>query len=353
MDAWKAACQSDEGNASFVIPKGEFMVGQVEFGGPCHDQVSPKVEIRGKLKSLINDGDAKYWIKFYGLNRLSVSGGGELDGQGAQAWDDNKCEDTKSCKLSATSLRLHQVNNAEVYDLKLTNSKAFHMNLHKCDSIDIHDLEINAPGTSKNTDGIHLSITHNITIRNSVIGTGDDCISVGQGSRGVTIYNITCGPGHGISVGSLGKYADEMDVVDLVVKNCTIKGTTNGLRIKTWQGSLASQARNFTFEDVKMINVANPIIIDQKYCPGEDDYCSSKPSKVKINDVKFSRISGTSRTRLAVNILCSKDVPCSNIELDNIHLSCSSDDMDCKTTTASCTHAQGKVFGVQIPPPCL
>lgn len=53
----------------------------------------------------------------------------------------------------------------------------------------------------------------------------------------------------------------------VAVRNCTINGTTNGLRIKTWPTSYASSASNMMFEDIVMINVSNPIIVDQQYCP--------------------------------------------------------------------------------------
>ncbi|KAF5188190.1 Exopolygalacturonase [Thalictrum thalictroides] len=65
------------------------------------------------------------------------------------------------------------------------------------------------------------------------------------------------------------------------VKNCTIEGTDNGVRVKTWPGSGPSKACNFTFEDIVVKDVKNPIIIDQEYCPGHK--CSARgPSKVKF-----------------------------------------------------------------------
>lgn len=70
------------------------------------------------------------------------------------------------------------------------------------------------------------------------------------------------------SVGSLGKYRNEGDVSGLVVRDCTITGTSNGIRIKTWANSpYSSVATNMTFENIVMNNVTNPILIDQAYCP--------------------------------------------------------------------------------------
>ncbi|RRT71101.1 hypothetical protein BHM03_00009069 [Ensete ventricosum] len=219
LAAWSAACRF-KGKAAFVVPKGTFKLSPVHFEGPCYDGRSPSVRIRGVLQALAGFSDDNYWIKFSDLNRLSMGGGGEIDGQGADSWSGNKCD--KDCKLSSTvrfprssivvrscmislltvaliqTLKFDGVRNSKVARLSLLNSKAFHVKFHRCDNINVSGLKISAPQNSRNTDGIHIAVTNGITIRSSIIGTGDDCISVGQGSRNVTISNIICGPGHGI-----------------------------------------------------------------------------------------------------------------------------------------------------------
>lgn len=67
------------------------------------------------------------------------------------------------------------------------------------------------------------------------------------------------------SIGSLGKYPEEQEVKDIRVKNCTMVGTTNGLRIKTWPDKYPGAASDITFGDIVMDKVKNPIIIDQEY----------------------------------------------------------------------------------------
>ena len=68
-------------------------------------------------------------------------------------------------------------------------------------------------------------------------------------------------------MGSLGKYPNEEDVRGITVKNCTLIGTENGIRIKSWPGSPPSAASGMFFQNIDMENVKNPIIIDQEYCP--------------------------------------------------------------------------------------
>ena len=102
-----------------------------------------------------------------------------------------------------------------------------------CYNLKINDLKITAHADSPNTDGIHIGRSNGIEISHSVIATGDDCVSLGQGSKNILVSDVFCGPGHGISVGSLGKDTKDEEVVGLTVRNCTFTGTSNGVRVKT------------------------------------------------------------------------------------------------------------------------
>ena len=61
-----------------------------------------------------------------------------------------------------------------------------------------YKFQVTNPGDSPNTDGMHVERCSDVTIEGAQIGTGDDCISHGQGLTNVQISKVTCGPGHGI-----------------------------------------------------------------------------------------------------------------------------------------------------------
>ena len=181
------------------------------------------------------------------------------------------------------TLVLDFVKNAQIRGITLLNSKFFHMNIFSCENVVVDKVTITAPGDSPNTDGIHVGDSTNVAISGATIGTGDDCISIGPGSRAIRVQGVKCGPGHGISVGSLGRYPGEEDVRRLRVANCTIAGTANGVRIKTWRGgSRPTAVAGLVFEDIVMVKVRNPIIIDQEYCPYAS--CRRESVRAKLTD---------------------------------------------------------------------
>lgn len=53
----------------------------------------------------------------------------------------------------------------------------------------------------------------NIVIQNSHIDNGDDCVSFKPNSTNIVVQNLICNGSHGISVGSVGQYKGEVDII--------------------------------------------------------------------------------------------------------------------------------------------
>ncbi|KAH7865291.1 hypothetical protein Vadar_004747 [Vaccinium darrowii] len=217
LKAWKSVCDSQSEFSILMIPKGRtFLLNPATFSGPCRS------------------------------SRIYVQGA--------------KCS-------RPSALTFNRCDDLVLNGLTHINSPRNHISINNCKDVIISNLHIRAPQTSPNTDGIDIAGSSYVRIRNCIIGTGDDCIAIGGGSSNVNINGVTCGPGHGISIGSLGRGGYDT-VEEIQVRNCTFEGTMNGVRIKTWQGG-AGYARKISFQNIRFVAVDNPIIIDQFYCPNQ------------------------------------------------------------------------------------
>ncbi|KAH0884685.1 hypothetical protein HID58_060781 [Brassica napus] len=140
------------------------------------------------------------------------------------------------CTKAPTALTLYNLKNLNLKNLRVRNAQQIQISIEKCNNVYVKNVEITVLGDSPNTDGIHITNTQNIRISNSDIGTGDDCISIEDGSQNVQISDLTCGPGHGIrSIGSLGDDNSKAYVSGINVDGAKLSETDNGVRIKTYQ----------------------------------------------------------------------------------------------------------------------
>ncbi|XP_004498427.2 probable polygalacturonase At3g15720 [Cicer arietinum] len=245
--AWDSACNAG-GMSTLVVPAGQsFMVTKLNFSGPCTAQINIQV------------------------------------------------------------LFFHACNNLIVRNLEISNSPQSHVCVNMCNGATFSHISINAPATSPNTDGFDISDSSNILIQDSNIKSGDDCIAVNGGCSFINATRVTCGPGHGISVGSLGRSGERDTVSDVYVQNCTFIETSNGARIKTVPGG-SGYAKHITFDQIILQNVKNPIIIDQNY--GVDN----EATNVEVSFVTYRGFRGTSASDVAINLVCgpSIDSTCKN-----------------------------------------
>ncbi|WCJ19819.1 Pectin lyase-like superfamily protein [Euphorbia peplus] len=362
QDAWKATCQSSC-SATMYVPDGRtYLLQPITFSGACRSK-DITVQIDGGLVAptkphewSCKDKKCKQWITFDKINGLVIRGYGTFDGHGSNWWNlDCKHDNNKQyCGKRATGLIISHSENIRIENLNFKDSPQMHIAFERSNWVYASNLTINAPGDSPNTDGIHLQHATNIFIRDSIIKTGDDCISISDGSSHVDINNIKCGPGHGISIGSLGIKGKEEKVEYVHVNNVTFEETQNGVRIKTWQGG-RGYARHITFENIIVKNSYNPIIIDQFYCPHKK--CSDhKSSAVEVSDIKFKNIKGTSNEKEAVKLACSESVGCKDILMEDINLvSVDEEDDESKHrvsqehTVSYCSNVEGQFRGSIFP----
>lgn len=326
--AWKAACAVEAG-VVLAPPDYVFKITSTIFSGPCKPGLV--FQLDGVLMppegpdTWPKADSRKQWLVFYKLDDMTFTGKGTIEGNG-QPWWDLPCKPHRGPAGSTSSgpcdspalIRFFMSSNLVVSGLTIQNSPQFHMKFDGCEGVMIDKLSISSPKLSPNTDGIHIENTKSVGIYNSMISNGDDCISIGTGCSDVDIAAVTCGPSHGISIGSLGAHYSQACVANITVRNTIIRESDNGLRIKTWQGGTGCVS-GLSFENIQMENVRNCINIDQYYCLSKE--CLNQTSAVFVTGITYRNIKGTYDVRTPpIHFACSDTVPCTKITMAEVEL---------------------------------
>nr|GMD98798.1 polygalacturonase At1g48100-like [Ipomoea batatas] len=344
---WAAACKVEA--STMVVPSEYvFLVGPISFSGPyCEKNIV--FQLDGKI---IAPTDSKawgsglfQWLEFTKLVGITIKGSGTVDGSGSVWWQNSPLDDPiddelkliiplnttkpvyppisinsslsgKMPSTKPTALRFYGSFNVTVTGITIQNSPQCHLKFDNCVGVYVYNFTASSPGDSPNTDGIHLQNSKDVVIRGSTLGCGDDCVSIQTGCTNVYIHNVNCGPGHGISIGGLGKDNTKACVSNITVRDIIMQNTMNGVRIKTWQGGLGS-VQGVLFSNIQVSEVQLPIVIDQFYC--DKRTCKNQTAAVALSGIHYENIRGTYTVK-PVHFACSDNMPCTDVTLDRVKL---------------------------------
>ncbi|KAI9372297.1 pectin lyase fold/virulence factor [Aspergillus egyptiacus] len=266
---------------------------------------------------------------------VNVYGGGTLDGNG-QVWYDLYAEDPLI--LRPILLGVIGLHGGTIGPLKLRYSPQWYQLVANSSDVLFDGIDISGYSASeneaKNTDGWDTYRSQNIVIQNSVVNNGDDCVSFKPNSTNILVQNLHCNGSHGISVGSLGQYPGEVDIVEnIYVYNISMYNASDMARIKVWPGTSSAMSedlqgggglgavRNVTYENMYIENVDWAIEVTQCYGQKNLTLCNEFPSNLTISDIHIRNMSGTTSGAQDPNvgtIVCSSPNVCSEIYVEDI-----------------------------------
>lgn len=206
------------------------------------------------------------------VSGAGVMGDGVIDGRGAakllgskDSWWD-LAQQAKVSNKTQNCPRLIVItksNDFTLYRITLKNSPNFHVTFNG-DGFTAWGVIINTPKAGRNTDGIDPISATNVTITRCFIYAGDDNVAIKAGSTGpsthMTIEHNHFYLGHGMSIGS----ETDGGASDILVRDLSIDGADNGLRIKS-NVSRGGLVERIVYEDVCIRNTKNPIFMDSNY----------------------------------------------------------------------------------------
>ena len=161
-------------------------------------------------------------------------------------------------------MELSQVHNFTLYRITLRDSAAHHVAVRDSNGFTAWGVKVMTPETARNTDGINPISSTNVTIAHCYIHAGDDNVAIssrpGHPATHISILDDHFYAGHGMSIGS----GTGGGVSEVLVKNLSIDGAQNGIRIKSdpSRGGLVHEVR---YENVCIRNVTNPIVLTPHY----------------------------------------------------------------------------------------
>lgn len=243
------------------------------------------------------------------VNDLIIEGESQetsvIDGQGAawwQAYDEYGKFDRPS---------LIRVQKGERYlfrNFRMLNSPGTNLTLGQsggANDFTVHDVTILAPksgvGGSHNTDGIPIWGPY-ANIYDCYISTGDDNVVVDSNGSYIHAWNITCGAGHGMSIGS---YTEK--VHHIIYEDITFNNTETGFRIKTnndrsgndYEGTSANgSVHDIIFRNSTMTGVRDPVVMTCLYDSDPSNPSSVTPAPIsaktpEYKDILFQNITAT------------------------------------------------------------
>ncbi|KAM7270134.1 hypothetical protein ACFE04_029348 [Oxalis oulophora] len=185
LAAWKEACACTT-SSNVLIPKGNYKLSEVLLEGPCQAPITIKL-----CGTLLANPDPKAfknnaWITINHVNKLTLEGGGIIDGQGLNAWKANQCSKNANCQPHPLNLGLNYLNDSIIQDVTSKDSKGFHINIISCQNTTLQRVTVVAPESSLNTDGIHLGRCDGLNIIDTNIKTAST----------QNVIKLACSPGH-------------------------------------------------------------------------------------------------------------------------------------------------------------
>lgn len=277
-----AAC-----GGTVIVPAGEFLTGPITL----ESNLSLWLDAGSRIVFSSNladypvifsrwegrDGNV-YSPQIYGrgLENVTISGSGTLDGQGQSWW--RLFREKRLDHPRPRLISLEDCSHILIEGIRLVNSPSWTIHPLFCRDLAITGVKIDNPADSPNTDGIDPDSCQDVRIEECQIDVGDDCIAIKSGteaaskkvaSEKIVIAHCIMRHGHGgVVMGS------EMSggISDVTVTDCTFYGTDRGIRIKSRRGR-GGTIEDITARRITMEKVACPLAINLFYrCgPGGDD----------------------------------------------------------------------------------
>ncbi|KAI1768985.1 glycoside hydrolase family 28 protein [Hypoxylon sp. FL1150] len=258
-----------------------------------------------------------------------------IDGRGQAYWE---ALQNDSALYRPILLALDGMKGATMSNLRMRNPPNWFNIIANSTDVIVSNMDLRAESNNgvkiANSDGWDTYRSDRVVIQDSFINNTDDCVSFKPNSTNIVVQNLVCIGSHGISIGSLGQYEGETDIVEnLEIYNISMTNASDFARIKVWPGvntdfqthltggGGSGHVRNVTYNILNSNNNDRAITITQCYGQSNQTLCNEYPANLTIEDVTMKNIYGTTSAENdpeAGTLVCSAPDRCNNIRVENI-----------------------------------
>ncbi|KAI1270757.1 BcPG3, endopolygalacturonase 3 [Xylariaceae sp. FL1019] len=181
-----------------------------------------------------------------------------------------------------------------------------------------------------NSDGFDISSSDYVTLDSITVYNQDDCVAVTSGTQ-ITVNNLYCSGGHGLSIGSIGGKSNNT-VSGVTFSNSVVVDSENGARIKTNSGETGT-VENITYQNITLSGISDyGIDVQQDYLNGGP---TGEPTDgVTISNINFIDVTGTvDSDAYSYYILCGDD-SCSDFTFSGVDIT--GGDESCNYPSTGC-----------------
>ncbi|KAH8891203.1 family 28 glycosyl hydrolase [Thozetella sp. PMI_491] len=249
-----------------------------------------------------------------------------IDGNGQAYWDGQGSNGGGAKPNHFVVVK--KTTNGAITNLNIQNWPVHCFSITGCQGLSISGLTLNNTAgdepndasdgdpAAHNSDGFDIASSDYVTLDNIKVYNQDDCVAVTSGTH-ITVNNMFCSGGHGLSIGSIGgKSNNTLDGV--IFSNSQIVDSSNGCRIKT-NSNTTGTVNDITYQNITLSNIDTyGIDVQQDYLNGGP---TGEPTNgVSISNIKFIDVTGTA-TEKAYNyyVLCGNG-SCSNFTYEGVSI---------------------------------
>lgn len=240
-----------------------------------------------------------------------------------------------------------------VQGITFRNSPAWNLQPYFSQELKFLNVSVQAPANSPNTDGFDPESCKDILVAGAHFSLGDDCIAIKSGKlymgqtyatpcEDIEITHCLMENGHGgVTVGS------EMagGVKHVRVRDCVMRNTDRGLRIKTRRGRGKNGViDDIVFDHVDMQQVGTPFVVNCLYfCDpdGHTEYVQTlEPQAVDhrtpyVGNIAFRHVSATG-VSCAGYFLGLPEQPIHRVSMERVNIACAPEAKPMQPAMADC-----------------